>query len=498
MRAAQINHRPEDVPFECVWRAAGVAFGGGLRNGVASSLAAGSERFTGTLTSRKFRTSDKLYLHVRYAGSKGEPKLKALGPLRFTSVCDGYKGQHVVPDGASEAKWKTLTLTLERNRTCYFEIVDRSASGHIGVDAIVFSSLKDPPPIGDPGVAPALRPCGACEPLEAQIPESVFAMIASDEDPRNVRVHLRGSHENLGAEVPRHFLQAIAGESQTPVAAGSGRLELADWFAGERNPLTARVMVNRIWKHHFGAGLVRTPDNFGAMGEPPSNPELLDYLASRFIESGWSVKAMHRLMLLSRAYEMSSRADATAMKVDPENKLLHHMPVRRLEAEAVRDAILAVAGTLKRDLYGPSVTPYISAYQDGRGKPAPGPLDGNGRRSIYIQVRRNFITPMFLAFDCPLPATTMGARAVSTVPSQALMMMNNEFVVTQAGAWAQRVVRDIREPRERIDSMYRGAFARPPDPAEVEQILSFLTNPPEAWADVAHVLLNSAEFIYVP
>src|SRR5207247_10671255 len=165
--------------------------------------------------------------------------------------------------------------------------------------------------------------------------------------------------------------------------------------------------------------------------------------------------AMHRLLWSSSTYAMS------ALKIDPQNKLLHHMPARRLEGEAIRDSILAVAGTLDRRLFGPGVPPHISKYQDGRGKPESGPLDGYGRRSIYIQVRRNFITPMFLAFDYPLPITTIGNRSVSTVPSQALMMMNSEFIAQQAEEWARRLCAAESEPRKRVEQMFRTAFARP-------------------------------------
>ena len=147
---------------------------------------------------------------------------------------------------------------------------------------------------------------------------------------------------------------------------------------------------------------MRSTDNFGKMGETPSHPELLDYLAGEFVSSGWSVKAMHRMIVLSSAYQMSSHASETAAKLDPSNKLLQHMPVRRLEAEAIRDSILATAGTLDETLFGPSVPPHISQYQDGRGKPKTGPLDGAGRRSIYIQVRRNFMTPLVRGVRLPL------------------------------------------------------------------------------------------------
>jgi hypothetical protein len=272
--------------------------------------------------------------------------------------------------------------------------------------------------------------------------------------------------------------------------------------------------VNRIWKHHFGQGIVRSVDNFGKTGDPPTHPELLDFLAQRFIESGWSLKAMHRMMVLSSAYAMSSHPEPRAERLDPENRLLHRMPIQRLEAEAIRDAILAVAGTLDPKTLGPSITPHISAYQDGRGKPESGPLDGNGRRSIYIQVRRNFLTPMFMAFDYPLPISAIGRRSVSTVPSQALMLMNNEFVARQAEAWAQRLLQSDTVPGNLVGKMFLAAFGRPADHDEIQETLQFAREQgqryaasPETqsetqirqrvWADVTHVLFNSAEFIYV-
>jgi uncharacterized protein DUF1553/uncharacterized protein DUF1549/cytochrome c len=346
------------------------------------------------------------------------------------------------------------------------------------------------------------------------IPESLFGMIGSDEEPHDVRVHIRGNHKNLGEVAPRRFLQIIAGEKQAAVSQGSGRLRLAELMASRENPLTARVMVNRIWKHHFGQGIVRSVDNFGKTGDPPTHPELLDFLAQRFIESGWSLKAMHRMMVLSSTYAMSSQPEAEAEQLDPENKLLHRMPIQRLEAEAIRDAILAVAGTLDPKALGPSVPPHISPYQDGRGKPESGPLDGNGRRSIYIQVRRNFLTPMFMAFDYPLPISAIGRRSVSTVPSQALMLMNNEFVARQAEAWAQRLLQRGTVPENLARKMFFAAFGRPASHDEIQETLQFAREQEKrhaasletqsetqirqrVWSDVAHVLFNSAEFIYV-
>ena len=464
------------------WRVSGAAFHNAPRQGVANSFESGSDRFVGTLTSQKFRMP-KLWVHVRIGGTKSDAKLKENGPLRFTLVADGYKAMHLASDGDETPHWKSMRMTLAIGRMCYFEIVDRTPEGHIIVDKIVFSDSKEPPADEVPAVVLPQR----SESLESTIPPSAFAMLASDWESHNVGIHIRGNHKNLGEEVPRRFLQIIAGENQQPINSGSGRMEVANAIANADNPLTARVMVNRIWQHHFGYGIVRSVDNFGKMGERPTHPELLDFLAAEFIGSGWSIKAMHRMMLLSETYQMSSKADPAAAKLDPENKFLQHMPVRRLEAEAVRDSILAISGRLDSTMYGPSVPPHISSYQDGRGKPVSGPLDGNGRRSIYIQVRRNFLTPMFLAFDYPLPISTIGVRGNSTVPSQALIMMNNEFVTGQAGKWAER--------NGGLTRMYEQAFSRPPDAKERAEIADFLKD--HSWTDVAHVLLNSPEFLYL-
>ena len=324
------------------------------------------------------------------------------------------------------------------------------------------------------------------------------------------RVHIRGSSKTLGDVVPRRFLEAIAGGEQPAPAEGSGRLELARRLVDPANPLTARVLVNRVWKHHFGEGIVKTPDDFGIMGAPPSHPELLDHLATRFVAGGWSIKGLHRMMMLSSTYRMQSRPDpgSEAERIDPANVLLHRMNVRRLEAEAIRDAILAVSGRLDRTPFGPSVPPHLTPFMDGRGRPGKsGPLDGDGRRSLYLNVRRNFLTPMFLAFDFPAPSSTMGRRNVSNVPAQALTLMNDPFVVQQARLWADRACADAARPRpEVVASLYLAAFGRPPTDAERAEALAFLDeqaaaygapDDPRAWADLCHVLINVKEFIYI-
>jgi hypothetical protein len=270
------------------------------------------------------------------------------------------------------------------------------------------------------------------------------------------------------------------------------------------------VLVNRVWKHHFGEGLVKTPDDFGAMGQPPSHPELLDDLARRFIADGWSIKTLHRRIVLSSTYRMRSNPDddPAAERLDPANRLLHRMNPRRLEAEAIRDGLLAVSGRLDRALYGPSVAPHLTRFLDGRGRPArSGPLDGDGRRSLYLNIRRNFLNPMFLAFDFPVPFSTMGRRNVSNVPAQALTLLNDPLVVGQARTWAARVLAETGgSPRPTLERLYVAAFGRPPTEREIAEALAFLdaqaspsgdAGDPRGWADLCHVLINVKEFIYV-
>ena len=483
------------------WHVSGLAFGAGPLNGMANSWRAGADKLMGTLTSGLFRPT-KLYIHVHLAGTKFSPVREHPSILAVTIFANGRYPKGVAGDGDNKLRWKTITLHEEIGQLCYLEIADRRTDGHIIVDKIVFSDSKEPPP-DDPMEVPPPEPLTAAD--QQALPEEPFGMLAAEDQPRNLRIHLRGNHLNLGDEVPRGFLHALNGKPSTK---GSGRLELADALFSPDNPLTARVMVNRIWQHHFGEGLVRTVDNFGKTGDRPSHPELLDYLATRFRESGWSIKALHRELVLSAAYRMSSLASDHAREVDPTNRLLSHMPVKRLEGETIRDAILSASGSLDLTTYGPSVRPHISPYQDGRGKPDSGPLDGAGRRSVYLEVRRNFITPLFLAFDYPLPSTTVGRRSVSTVPSQALMLMNNEFVTSEASKWATRALAEYKNRNARLDNMFLRAYGRLPDPTDRAQISTFLdqqaarypgatSEDPRVWADLAHVLFNSKEFIFV-
>jgi hypothetical protein len=338
--------------------------------------------------------------------------------------------------------------------------------------------------------------------------ESRLAVALMDGSAEDEHVFIRGSHKTPGEVVPRRFLEALAGPGRLPASRGSGRLELARQMTDPAlDPFLPRVMVNRVWHHLFGRGIVASVDNFGVLGERPTHPELLDHLAGRFVGEGWSVKKLIRSLVLSSTYRMSGRSGGAGDRADPHNLLLHRMPLRRLEGEAIRDAMLAVSGRLDERMYGPSVPAYLTAFQDGRGRPAGGPLDGDGRRSVYLAVRRNFLPPLLLAFDTPSPFSTVGRRTVSNVPAQALILLNDELVHQQAGVWARRVLAQPGPARERVTRMYQSAFARPAAEAELTACLEFLgrqarlsgqgPDDPAAWADLAHVLFNAKEFIFV-
>ena len=333
-------------------------------------------------------------------------------------------------------------------------------------------------------------------------PRSAPAML--DGSGVNERVFIRGNHTTPGDVVPRRLPVALPG-SDPIEATGSGRLELARRLTKRENPLVARVIVNRLWHHLFSRGLVSSVDDFGKQGTPPSHPELLDYLAHSFIQEGWSMKKLIREIVLSSTYRQSIAGDPRGKEIDPENILLGHSPVRRLEAEAIRDGALAVSGSLNRTLYGPSIPVHLDEFMEGRGRPSQsGPIDGESRRSLYISTPRNFLSPFFKVFDRPIPFTTQGRRSASNVPAQSLTMMNDPLFDELAKRWAKRILesRDEegwRSNEEVINALYLEAFARAPLAEETQELLSFLgdRDDEDAWADLCHVLFNVKEFIYL-
>ena len=339
--------------------------------------------------------------------------------------------------------------------------------------------------------------------------KSQLAMAMLDGGNEDDHVLIRGSSANPGDLVPRRFLEAIDGERPLNHQTRSGRLELADRINDESNPLTTRVIVNRIWHHLLGRGIVPTTDDFGVLGQPPTHPELLDYLAVKFRNNGQSIKQMIRMIVLSQSYQMSSAFSADAVAQDPKNLLWHHIPPKRLEGEAIRDALLVLAGNLNPEPFGPSVPIYLTDFMDGRGRPKKsGPSDGDGRRSIYIAVRRNFLSPFMLTFDTPSPFSTMGRRNVSNVPAQALILMNDPFVATQAKGIAVRAIIENSQVLEsRVRWLYELMFARLPSDGELSLTLEFAQQQTEAqktimtdsklWTDVVHALINTKEFIFL-
>ena len=343
--------------------------------------------------------------------------------------------------------------------------------------------------------------------------KSRLALAMRDGTGEDDRVLIRGNSSKPDEVEPRHFLTAISGDSPLAIRSGSGRLELAEAINDPANPLTARVIVNRLWHHLMGRGIVPTTDDFGYLGQRPSHPELLDHLADRFTKDGRSIKRMIRYIVLSRTWQMSSRSDSHAVAADPKNMLWHHRPPRRLEGEVIRDSLLTISGRLDRTQFGEPVPIHLTNFMDGRGRPAKsGPLDGNGRRSIYIAVRRNFLSPFMLTFDTPVPFSAMGRRNVSNVPAQALILMNDPLVVELSRKWANRVL-ELSPPDEaadivsRIEWMFLSAFARPSTEREVGTAEQFLKteaatrgvelSDPGLWADFAHALVNTKEFIFL-
>ena len=283
------------------------------------------------------------------------------------------------------------------------------------------------------------------------------------------------------------------------------RLALARWLTSRENPLPARVMVNRIWAHHFGRGIVGTLENFGKMGDPPTHPELLDWLAVEFINRGWSIKQMHRLMMTSEAYQMASRYDDAASAAnDPADNYLWRYRIQRLDAEVVRDSIMAAAGTIDLTIGGPPVFPHIqqelltavgSSRIHGRYRNQP---DGPPvwRRSIYAYAKRNLPFPMLQVFDLPDMNMSYGARNISTVPTQALTLMNNEFVTRQARLLADRITSMAgTDTVKQIDAAYRLALTRPPTPRELTLARELVEG--RSLVDFTNVLLNLSEFLYM-
>ena len=308
-------------------------------------------------------------------------------------------------------------------------------------------------------------------------PQYPFLQSLEDgKNPRDVRIAIRGDANNRGEVAPRHMPSILCAGTPAPFTKGSGRLQLAEGIASASNPLTARVMVNRIWLHHFGRGLVETPSNFGNMGARPSSQELLDYLAARFVELKWSMKALHREILLSATYGLSSERVAANEAADPENRLNWRANWRRMDVETMRDSFLLVSGNLE--------------LQEGG---APSVLnDENKRRTVYGFISRRKLDPMLALFDFPNPNNTSEQRTETNVPLQRLFLMNSNFVEQQAAGLAKKLTGD---QATQVTQAYRILYGRAPDAEELQLGLAFAAK--SGWKEYARVLLNANEFVWV-
>lgn len=374
-----------------------------------------------------------------------------------------------------------------------------SSGAGVEVLGALFSTNLIAPDRSSPKIQNALS---RLKELRDRIDRPVFVRTLAAGTDAHEPVYIRGNHKRPSSdENPRRFLAGLGGDAIS--GRGSGRLAWADRLLAPDNPLTARVRVNRIWSRIFGQGIVASVDDFGKMGEKPSHPELLDFLATDFVREGWSTKAMIRKMVLSSTFRMSSLPDAKAATDDPKNIYLQHMPVRRMSAESIRDHILSASGELKRDLYGPSILAYIKDQPNSRARPGDGPLDGHGRRSIYLASRRNYLPSFLRAFDSPITTEPVGRRNVTNVPAQSLALMNDPMVHDLSGKWATRILKSSGDAKERLRLMHRQAFSRPAREDEIRWGLAALEklgvkeNEQEAWKALCHIMINRKEFIYV-
>ena len=379
---------------------------------------------------------------------------------------------------------------------------------HLLNDAITAKIL----PIDLAGDSETTRLVHAWRELEKQLqPDRTVGSVAEWHEGRDERLAVRGVYTDLADPVPRGGIRMFP-DSVPTEPRDSGRLRWTLQITDAANPLFARVWVNRVWHYLFGAGLVRTTDDFGHLGEAPSHPELLDHLATEFIADGWSTKRLIRRLVTSAVYRQQSLPTPQAVAADPENRLWHHMPLRRLEAEAIRDSLLAVSGRLDPQLFGPPIEPCRTA-EDASKRLFKGPLDGHGRRSLYLEMTL-MEPPRFLAlFNQPLPRLTNGRRDVTNTPDQALALLNDPFVAEVARCWSLQLIADGAQSIEiRSTRMLEAALSRPGLPEEITALNQLvretaalhdvpsdkLLTHQRTWQDAAHAVMNLKEFLYVP
>lgn len=548
----------QSSPWPSGWTTSGAAFqkvdhqmlaadGGVLRPNTISSRVLGAKQH-GILRSPTFLLT-KQNIHLR---------VKSTANIKMNVIIDNYqmgpfngllfRGTFIngkESDTAGQWGWKTLGGDLRKylGHKVYLEFID-DGDGFVEIDQILLSDAEapkeareafDPSLLGDQwpqevamlkngqigpwigwmieqgGVSiDELSPAAAmsidlAKKMSDHVPAPRYVLAMADGTPENGNVYVRGSHKSLGEEVPPRFLEALGGQQVN-------RLELANLVTSADNPLTARVIVNRLWHHLFGRGIVPSVDDFGPQGQPPSHPELLDHLATDLIQNGWSLKHTLGQIVLSKTYRQQSVANAeipaeAIATVDPANRLLHKIPIKRLSAEAIRDSILAISGGFNPTQFGPSVPTYLTSFMTGRGRPGTsGPIDGNGRRSVYLAVTRNFLNPFMLTFDMPSPFGPQGQRSQSNVPAQALTLLNDPFVHQQAIKWADQILGlPNLDDRQRSARMMEQSHGIRPSERQVDAMEAFLVQQSQihgqrdrrVWADLAHSLLNMKAFYYV-
>lgn len=533
--------------------------GDGVRYVFANGLRATSgKQMHFTIDFRTMAPTDKTGAYRFYLGRGVVQSLAVEVSVTATEIAIRDGGKWEVIRKLVPGTWNTLRLTLDPARKTYSGVVgtiggltpfqDKAlganwdgvldtficdAIGHVS-GAVPEHDLDNvglqETPFGEPGSGPVVLtapPADLAErlkKLDADIAAATkrrdaeaakdpypVAYGVSEDRPVNAHIQLRGEPDKRGDEVPRRFVAILQGDAPLPGATGSGRLELANWLTRATNPLTARVFVNRVWQWHFGQGLVPTPSDFGLRGEPPSHPELLDWLTSQFIASGWSVKALHRLIMRSSTYQLSSDDQPADLKLDPANRWLWRFSRQPLDAESIRDAMLAVSGHLVRTISGPHPFPPVETWSFTIHKPFHETYDSN-HRSVYLMIQRNRRHPFLAMFDAADPNLSVAQRMPTTTPTQALFLMNSPFVREQSEGFARRLLAFEGDDTARIQLAFEMALGCEPADSEVTDARAFLVAYREklaalpqrpvdeslaAWAGLARVLLTGNAFLYV-
>ena len=439
------------------------------------------------------------FLHMARRRTLQRPAFRALEPW-FTAVANLNAQQ--VRAAAAAIEGKLLNRAADDGATHALSAWLVSPDGLLGQnDRVALSTAGEKQ-------RTTLRSMRAT--IEKQLAPAEFALAAREGGVpgtthagyQDARVHVRGNYARLGERVPRGFPQILAGGERPPINEGSGRAELAEWISRDTHPLTPRVMANRIWMHHFGAALVRTPGDFGTQGLPPTHPLLLDWLANRLRTSGWSIKTLHRLIVMSATYQQgagvpSNANDRKAREVDPDNRWLARVDSRRLEVEAIRDSLLAVAGVLDRRMGGPSAPRYPGGYSRTERKTA---VFSSRRRALYLMTIRGESSDGPFVLDAADPNRVVHKRTISTTAPQALLLLNDPFIRGVAEALSERVrsAGDVAVDT-RVRQLYRLLYGRSPLAQELAAARSFLgtmETDVESWDEYCHALLCTSELIY--